>query len=61
VEPATVTCSSACTITLVVSPAGATPEMYDAANVVFAGLLAALCIVWGAKRVYRLFSKPTDA
>ncbi len=60
-EPTTVTCGSACTVTLVVSPASATPEMYEAANTVFAALLAALVLVWGAKRVLRLFQKPTDA
>jgi hypothetical protein len=60
-EPTSVTCSASCTVTLVVSPALATPEMYTAANEVFGALLAALCVVWGVKRVYRLFQKPLDS
>lgn len=60
-EPTVVTCGTACTVTLVVTPGGATPEMYEAANITFGALLAALCLVWGAKRVLRLFQKPTDA
>lgn len=60
-DPTTIQCSSSCTITLVVAPAVASQDMYDAANGVFAALLVALCVVWGAKRLYRLFQKPTDA
>lgn len=60
-EPTTVTCTNACTITLQISPMPATQEQYDAVNAIFAALLGAMCLIWGAKAVYRLFHKPTDA
>jgi hypothetical protein len=60
-DPTTVTCTGSCTVTLVVTPATATQDQYDAVNVVFACALGALGVIWGAKWVYRLFARPTDA
>jgi hypothetical protein len=66
----TVTCSSACTVThvlqpqtvtAVVTPVTATQEQYDAVNLIFAAALLALVLIWGGKRLYALFTKPTDA
>jgi hypothetical protein len=57
----TIQCTTACTITLVVQPAVATQEMYDAANTLFGGILAAMVAVWGMKRLLRLFQKPSEA
>lgn len=57
----TIQCTDACTITLVVTPQTASQDMYDAVNGVFAALLAALVVVWGAKLLYRRFMAPTDA
>jgi hypothetical protein len=60
-DPTSVTCSSACTITLVVSPLTATQDQYDAVNAIFGYTLLALCLIWGIKRVLRIFQRPTDA
>lgn len=56
-----VSCSSACTITLVVSPIRATADEYAAVSTIFGATLVALVLVWGVKSVYRLFVRPTDA
>lgn len=56
-----VTCSQACTITLVVTPIRATAEEYEAVTAIFGATLVALVVVWGVKAVYRLFVRPTDA
>jgi hypothetical protein len=60
-EPTTVTCANTCTLTLVLTPATATEEQYDAINGIFLSALVALCAVWGMKRLYAVFAKPTDA
>jgi hypothetical protein len=39
----------------------ATQEEYDAAGLIFSAAALAACLIWGAKRLYRLFDKPTDA
>lgn len=46
---------------LVQKPWMAGPEHYAAASTVFAALLAAMCVVWGVKRIFRIFERPTDA
>lgn len=55
------TCTSDCTITLVVSPMRATNDEYVAVTEIFAATLVALCVIWGMKYLYRMFVKPTDA
>lgn len=60
-EPTTVTCSTACTVTLVVTPAAATPEQYAAVNTIFGATLGALVLIWGVKRIWRLFERHSDA
>lgn len=56
-----ISCSSACTVTLVVSPMRATADDYAAVSAIFGATLVALVLVWGVKAVYRLFVRPTDA
>lgn len=55
------TCSGACTVTLVVTPMRATADDYAAVSTIFGATLVALVLIWGAKSVYRLFVRPTDA
>ena len=56
-----ITCSNACTITLVVTPMTATADQYAAVSGIFGAALVALVLIWGAKAIYRLFVRPTDA
>jgi hypothetical protein len=60
-NPTSVSCGSACTVTLVISPMPATQDQYDAASLIFAAALVAAVLIHGAKILYRLFLKPTDA
>jgi hypothetical protein len=39
----------------------ATQDQYDAASLIFAAALVAAVLIHGAKILYRLFLKPTDA
>jgi hypothetical protein len=51
----TIECSGACTVTVQLEPATAGPDEYSAAIAVFVALLGAAAVIWGAKRVIRLF------
>jgi flagellar biogenesis protein FliO len=50
-----ISCSGDCTVTLRFEPAPAGAEQYQAAIGIFAALLAAAAVIWGVKRVLRLF------
>lgn len=51
-----ISCPGECTVTLVLSPATATPDQYEALLTVFGVALAALAVVWGVRRLLALFS-----
>lgn len=56
-----ITCDTACTVTLVVTPYTATPDDYAAVSEIFGAALFALCLIIGGKFLLRLFQRPTDA
>jgi hypothetical protein len=55
-----VECPGTCTVMLQVVPATAGPEQYQAALGVFAALLGAAAVIWGVRRVVRLFDSAPE-
>jgi flagellar biogenesis protein FliO len=56
----TVECPGTCTVTLQVEPAAASPDQYQAALGVFAALLGAAAVIWGFRRMVRLFDSAPE-
>jgi len=55
-----VTCPTS-TCTLVISPYVATQEDYEAVSLIFAAVLTAACIIWGAKQVLNILRNRPEA
>lgn len=56
-----IVCDSACTVTLVITPAIADVQQYDAVLSLFGVALAALAFVWAVRRILHLFTSNHDA
>jgi hypothetical protein len=53
--------TSSYTITVVVTPMGASPDQYAAITAIFAATLLALCAIWAVKQVLKLFSNSPES
>jgi flagellar biogenesis protein FliO len=51
----TIQCGGQCTVTLAFEPVPAGSDQYQAAIGVFVALLTAAAVIWGVKRLVRLF------
>lgn len=49
------------TVTVTVEPMRATSDDYIAVSAVFAAVLVALCLIWGAKQIFKLFNDRPEA
>jgi flagellar biogenesis protein FliO len=56
----TIQCDGACTVTLQFDPVAAGSEQYQAAIGIFAALLTAAAVIWGVKRLVRLFDSAPE-
>jgi hypothetical protein len=51
-----ISCSSSCTVTLVITSEPFTAERAQADGVVFGAIVAFLCVLWGAKKLLSIFT-----
>jgi len=56
----TVSCPTS-TCTLVISPYVATADDYQAVSTIFGAILAAACLIWGAKQILNLLRNRPEA